>query len=185
VSERHEKLRDLVRADLFDLSDVIGELAACDACLFCLGVSSAGMNEKDYTRITYDLTLAVAESLARQNPAMSFSYISGAGTDSTEKGGSMWARVKGKTENALLALPFSSATMFRPAFIQPLHGITSRTRLYRAIYRVMGPLFPLWKAIAPRYVTTTENVGRAMLAVAKRGSDKRVLENADINALAE
>lgn len=185
TAQRHEKLRDVVRADLFDLSDVIEELVACDACLFCLGVSSAGMNEKDYTGVTYDLTFAVAELLARKKPAMSFLYVSGAGTDSTEKGRSMWARVKGKTENALLALPFSSVTMFRPGFIQPMHGVTSRTRLYRAIYAVMGPLFPAWKVFFPRFVTTTENVGRAMLAVAKRGADKRVLENADINALAE
>jgi len=122
--------------------------------------------------------------LARLNPGMTFIYVSGAGTDSAESGRTMWARVKGRTENALLKLPFSAKYMFRPAFVQPMHGIVSRTRLYRILYAVVGPLFPLWRFLFPGFVTTTEKVGRAMLRVAKQGAPRAVLENADINALA-
>jgi uncharacterized protein YbjT (DUF2867 family) len=180
----HEKLREIVRADLFDLSAVEGELAGHDACFFCLGVSSAGMSEPEYTRVTFDLTMAVARVLARLNPGMTFIYVSGAGTDAGERGRTMWARVKGRTENALLGLPFRAATMFRPGFIQPMHGIRSRTRLYRALYAVAGPLYPLWKTLFPGFVTTTEKVGRAMLRAARDGAPRAVLENRDINALA-
>lgn len=181
---RDEKLRELVHADLFDLDGVARELAGHDTCFFCLGVSSAGMSEPDYTRVTLDLTVAVARLLARLNPGMTFVYVSGAGTDSTGSGRTMWARVKGRTENALLELPFKAAYMFRPAFIQPMHGIVSRTRLYRLLYAVVGPLYPLWKVLFPGYVTTTEKVGRAMLEVARSGFPRPVLENGDINALA-
>jgi uncharacterized protein YbjT (DUF2867 family) len=180
----HEKLRDLVRADLFDLSAIEGELAGHDACFFCLGVSSAGMSEPDYSRVTHDLTMAVARVLVKLNPGMTFIYVSGAGTDGTERGRTMWARVKGKTENALLKLPFKAAIMFRPGFIRPMHGIRSRTRLYRILYAVVGPLFPLWKTLFPGFVTTTEKVGRAMLRAARDGAPRAVLENRDINALA-
>ncbi len=184
TGQSHAKLREIAHADLFDLTAIEGELKGFDACFFCLGVSSAGMKEADYRRITYDLTLAVARTLARLNPAVTFVYVSGAGTDGTQKGRSMWARVKGKTENDLLGLPFKAAYMFRPGFIQPLHGITSKTRMYRAVYAVLGPLYPVWKTLLPKYVTTSENVARAMLAVARRGASRKVLENDDINALA-
>lgn len=177
------KLRELVHQDFTDYSALEPELTGYDACFFCLGVSSAGMKEQDYRHVTYDYTLAAARTLVRVNPQMTFVYVSGMGTDSSEKGRSMWARVKGETENALLALPFKAAYMFRPAFIQPLHGIKSKTPLYRALYAVMAPLFPVWKALAPKYVTTTEQVGRAMLHVARHGAPRRVLENQDINAL--
>jgi uncharacterized protein YbjT (DUF2867 family) len=180
----HPKLRELVHVDLTDFSAVEPQFAGFDACFFCLGVSSAGMSEGSYTKVTFDLTLSVARVLAGLNPGMTFVYVSGAGTDSTEHGRSMWARVKGRTENELLKLPFKAAYMFRPAFIQPMHGIVSRTRLYRVLYAAVGPLYPLWKTVLPAYVTTTDKVGRAMLEVAKRGSPKRVIENADINALA-
>jgi uncharacterized protein YbjT (DUF2867 family) len=180
--QRHDKLRELVQRDLTDFSAAKGQLAGYDACFFCLGVSSAGMSEADYTRVTYDLTLAAAQTLARLNPAMTFIYVSGAGTDSTERGRSMWARVKGRTENALLRLAFK-AVMFRPAFIEPLHGIRSRTALYRVIYPVLRPLVPLVKALFPKWVTTTERVGRAMLRVAREGAPKPVLENGEIDAL--
>jgi uncharacterized protein YbjT (DUF2867 family) len=173
-----------VHRDLADLSAVERDLAGTDACFFCLGVSSAGMSEADYRRVTYDLTLAVANTLARVAPGAIFVYVSGAGTDSTERGASMWARVKGETENALFRLPLR-AVMFRPAFIQPRHGITSRTPLYRAFYAVVGPLFPVWRALFPRWVTTSEHVGRAMLAVARTASPKQVYENAEIHALGE
>lgn len=185
TGQRHEKLRELVHPDLFDLSPIAGELAGYDACFFCLGVSSAGMDEQEYTRVTYDMTMAVARTLAQLNPSVTFIYVSGTGTDSSERGRTMWARVKGRTENALLELPFEAKYMFRPAFIQPMHGITSRTRLYRILYAVVGPLYPLWKALFPGYVTTTEKVGKAMLRVAKSGAPGPVLENRAINSIAD
>ena len=177
------KLREIVHRDFYDWSALESELRGFDACFFCLGVSSAGMSEADYTRVTYDLTIGVAKILARQNPGMTFVYVSGLGTDSTEKGRSMWARVKGRTENALRALPFKAVFLFRPGFIQPLHGITSRTRLYRLAYVLAAPLTPIFRALAPGAVTTTEKVGRAMLAVAKRGAPTPFLENRDLNRL--
>lgn len=177
TGQKHGKLTE---ADFSKLEDASG----FDACFFCLGVSSAGMNEEEYTRVTYDITMDVAQKLLTRNPGMTFIYVSGAGTDSSAKGRSMWARVKGKTENALLEMPYKAKFMFRPAFIQPMHGIQSKTKLYRAIYVVSAPLFPLWKAIVPKYVTTTENVGRAMLIVAKKGAPKAILENRDINEIA-
>jgi uncharacterized protein YbjT (DUF2867 family) len=183
TGQQHDRLEELVHRDFTDFSAVAASLAGYDACFFCLGVSSAGMSERDYGRVTFDFTLAAAETLARQNPGMTFIYVSGAGTDSTERGRSMWARVKGKTENALLRLPFKAAVMFRPGYIQPMHGITSKTGLYRAIYAVMGPLFPVWRTLFPKHVTTSEQIGRAMLAVAKHGSPAPVLENADITRL--
>ena len=174
------KLLEIVRPELFDYSDIEHELAGYDACFFCLGVSAAGMNEEQYTKITYELTLAAAKTLARLNPNMTFIYVSGAGTDGTEQGRSMWARVKGKTENDLLKLPFKAAYMFRPALIQPMHGIKSRTTAYRVGYAIAAPLFPVLKALFPRYVTTTEEVGRAMLRVAKQGHPNSILENDDL-----
>ncbi|HEX3781619.1 MAG TPA: epimerase [Pseudonocardiaceae bacterium] len=179
----HTKLRDLVTSDLTDLSDHLSEFAGYDACLFCLGVSSAGMSAADYTRITYDLTLSVANTLAEITPDMTFCYVSGAGTDSSEQGRIRWARVKGRTENALLALPFR-AYMFRPGFIQPLHGIVSKTPLYRAVYRLTGPLLPLLSRAFPKIVTTTEDLGKAMLTVAATGWPTHILETTDICAAA-
>ncbi len=172
TGQEHEKLRELVHDDYSDFSKISDSLTGRDACFFCLGVSSAGMNEEDYKKITFDFTLAAARALLERNPNMVFIYVSGAGTDSSERGRSMWARVKGQTENALLAMPFRAAYMFRPAFIQPMHGIKSKTKLYRAAYALMGPLYPVWKTIAPNYVSTTEQVGRAMLEVAKHGAEK-------------
>src|SRR5229473_3992494 len=183
TGQAHPKLRELVRKDLLDFSAIEAELSGFDACFFCLGVSSAGMTEEAYRRVTYDITMAAAQTLVKLNPAMTFVYVSGAGTDSTERGRSMWARVKGKTENAVLRLPFKAAYMFRPAFIQPLHGITSRTRMYRVLYAAFRPLWWLLKALRPKYFTTTEQVGRAMLKVAKQGAPKPVLESEDIRAL--
>jgi uncharacterized protein YbjT (DUF2867 family) len=185
TGQQHPKLKELVRADLMDYSGAEDQLAGYDACFFTLGVSSAGMNEADYTRVTYDLTMAAAKALAKASPNLTFVFVSGAGTDSTEKGRSMWARVKGKTENALLAMPFKAAFMFRPGLIQPLHGITSRTRGYRIFYAVAGWwLIPLVRALAPNAITTTEVMGRAMIGVAKNGAPKKILDPADINAAA-
>ena len=182
--DSHPKLAELLHYDFFHYSAVEVSLAGCDACFFCLGVSSAGMREAAYSRLTLDLTLAAAEAVLRASPAAVFCYVSGSGTDSTEKGRSMWARVKGRTENRLLAMPFRAVYMFRPGYIQPLRGIRSKTALYRAAYNVLGPFFPIWQALAPDAVTTTVKVGRAMIRVAGDGYPTRVLETRDINALA-
>ena len=180
TGQRHEKLREVVVPDVADLSAVEGELVGFDACLFCLGVSSAGMSEADYTRLTVDLTLAVARTLLRLNPGMTFVFVSGTGTDGSERGRVMWARVKGKAENALLGMGFRAAYMFRPAAIVPMHGIISRTRWIRIANTVLKPVFPALKALLPSYVTTTEQLGRAMLKVAREGYPKTVIEARDI-----
>jgi hypothetical protein len=134
--------------------------------------------------VTYDLTVTVARTLVERNPGMTFIYVSGASTDSSEQGRIMWARVKGAAENAVSALPFKSSYMFRPGYIQPMHGITSSTSWYRTMYAVLGPLYPLLKALFPRRVTTTEMVGKAMIAVARHGAPMRILENREINDVA-
>jgi len=177
------KLREIVHQDVYDLAAIEDRLTGYDACFFCLGVSSVGMQEETYRRVTYELTVSVAKTLARLNPTMTFIYVSGAGTDSTERGRSMWARVKGRTENALLQMPFKAVFLFRPAYIQPLHGIRTKTRWYGAAYAVMRPFYPLWKILFPNYVTTTECIGRAMLNVTMRGFTQPVLENRDINRM--
>ena len=176
------KVEELVHPDFFDFTSIAPRLTGWDACFFCLGVSSAGMTEADYRRVTYDVTLAAATVLSRANPSMTFIYVSGAGTDSTERGRAMWARVKGATENALLALPLS-ACMFRPAIIVPLHGAVSKTRSYRIFYAAFAPLLPAIRVLFPASVTTTEEIGRAMLEVAAQGAPKSVLESRDIRKL--
>jgi uncharacterized protein YbjT (DUF2867 family) len=183
TGQQHPKLREIVHKDFLDFSSLESELSGFDACFFCLGVSSAGMTEENYRRVTYDITLAVAQALVKINRDMTFIFVSGAGTDSSEHGRTMWARVKGQTENVLLRLPFKAAYMFRPGVIVPLHGIKSRTMLYRIPYAVLGPILPPLKRLFPKYVTTTENLGRAMLVAAKRGAPKPVLESSDINKL--
>lgn len=183
TGQTHPKLREQVLAEVSDLAPIVGELSGYDACLFCLGVSSAGMSEQDYHRITYDVTLKVARTLVERCPDMTFIYVSGGGTDSSEKGRMMWARVKGKTENALLQLPFKGKYMFRPGFIQPMHGIVSKTALYRTLYAIGSPLYPALRVLWPNGVTSTEQLGRAMLAVAKRGAAKPILEMSDIKGL--
>jgi hypothetical protein len=178
----HHKLREVVHQDLWSYQDIEG--AGFDACFFCLGVSANGMTEADYERVTYGITVAAAETLYRLNPAMTFVYVSGAGTDSSESGRIMWARVKGKTENAILRLPFAAAYAFLPGVIQPLHGIQSRTRSYRLLYNVLGPLIPALRAVFPNQILTTEQIGWAMLNAVRRGYEKAVLEARDIRALA-
>jgi uncharacterized protein YbjT (DUF2867 family) len=178
-----EKLREIVHKNLMDLSATEGELGGYDACFFCLGVTSLGLTEAEYRKVSFGITMAVAETLVRLNPGMTFIYVSGTGTDSSEQGRVMWARVKGATENALMRLPFRGAYMFRPGVIQPLHGIRSKTGWYQVFYSALGPLLTLGKHWLPKYVTTTEQVGKAMLAVARRDGGRGVLENADINAL--
>jgi uncharacterized protein YbjT (DUF2867 family) len=179
----HPKHRALVARDLFNLSGLEGELTGLDACFFCIGVTSAGMSEAEYTRVTHDLTLSVAQTLARLNPEMTFVYVSGSGTDSSERGRSMWARVKGRTENELLRMPFRAAYMFRPGFIVPLDGIESKTRSYRIFYAVLKPLMPVFHRLFPRSVLTTREIGEAMLMSARQANEKRVMETEDIRAL--
>jgi uncharacterized protein YbjT (DUF2867 family) len=182
-AQRHAKLREIVHGNFLDYSAIESQLAGYDACFFCLGVSSVGMSEERYRQLTYDITLAAASALARLNPQMVFVYVSGRGTDSTERGSLMWARVKGKTENDLLKLPFKAAYMFRPAGIQPLHGIRSKTGWVQAIYIGAAPLLSLLNRVAPNYMTTTEQVGRAMIKLARDGYPRPVLESEDINAV--
>jgi uncharacterized protein YbjT (DUF2867 family) len=183
TGQQHAKLRELVHRDFLNFSAIESDLSGYDACFFCLGVTSVGLSEDDYRHLTYDITMAAATMLAKRNPGMVFIYVTGAGTDRTEQGRIMWARVKGKTENDLLKLPFKAAYMFRPAGIQPLHGIRSKTAWYQAIYVAAAPLLTLLNKIAPKYMTTTERVGRAMIAVARNGYSKSVLESEDINAV--
>jgi len=182
--QQDAKLTQLVHPDLTTLDAVETQLRGFDACFFCLGVSSLGMSEADYRRLTYDLTLAVARTLSRNNPAMSFAYVSGAGTDSSERGRSMWARVKGKTENDLLKLPFARVYLFRPGVIQPLHKVRSKTKLYHLTYALLGPVLSAAKRLFPNHVVTSEEMGQAMLAAARGGSKSAVLEVADIARLA-
>lgn len=180
---RDARLREIVHGDLGNYAGIEQELAGFDACFFCLGVSSSGMTEAAYESVTYRLTLAAGETLSRINTGMTFIYVSGAGTDSSEKGRVMWARVKGRTENALLRLPLK-AYMFRPGLIEPLDGIQSKTPVYRIFYKFGRPLLPLLRWALPNQILSTRQIGHAMLAVAKRGYVKRIMESKDIRAAA-
>ena len=175
------KLKEILHADFFDYSAIESQLSGYDACFFCLGVSSVGMDAERYRHLTYDLTMAAATTLAKFNPGMVFTYVTGRGTDSTEQGALMWARVKGKTENDLLKLPFKAAYMFRPAGIQPLHGVRSNLAWAQPIYVATAPLLGWLVRVAPGSMTTTERVGRAMISVVRNGYPKPVLESEDIN----
>jgi len=181
----HPKLEEIRHTDFFNYTAIQPRLTCRDAFFFCLGVSSAGMGEAKYRRLTFDLTIAAARAVVEVNPRLTFCYVSGKGTDSTERSSSMWARIKGATENALLRMPFKAAFMFRPGFIQPLDGIRSKTRLYQAFYTVTGPLYPMLRRLAPGLVTTTTAVGRAMIRAVAEGYSKPILETTDINALGE
>jgi uncharacterized protein YbjT (DUF2867 family) len=183
TGQQNPKLREIRHDNFMDFSAIESELTGFDACFFCLGVSSVGMDEARYRHLTYDITIATATVLAKLNPSVVFIYVTGQGTDSTEQGRLMWARVKGKTENDLLKLPFKAAYMFRPAGIQPLHGIRSKTAWYQAIYVVAAPLLTLLNRVAPKYMTTTEQIDRAMIKVARNGYPKPVLESEDINGV--
>src|SRR5882757_6662170 len=183
TGQRDAKLVELIHDNFIDYGAIEPQLTGYDACFFCLGVSSIGMDEARYRHLTYDITLAAATTLARLNPGMVFTYVTGRSTDSTERGPVMWARVKGKTENDLLKLPFKAAYMFRPAGIQPLHGVRSRTAWVQAIYVVAAPLLSWLNRVAPKYMTTSEQLGRAMIKVARDGYPKPILESADINAM--
>lgn len=183
LSEKNPKLRELVTADLTNLDGYQTQLNGYDACFFCLGTSSAGKSEENYRRITYDLTVAVAQTLLRFNRDLVFIYVSGSGADSTERGRIMWARVKGQTENALLRMPFKAAFMFRIGIVQPLHGIKSKTKLYAFFYVVLSPMLSALQKLFPRQIVTTQQVGRAMLKLVREGNPKSILENPDISSL--
>jgi uncharacterized protein YbjT (DUF2867 family) len=178
-----DKVEEVLLPDLTDYSKIEGKLEGLDACFFCLGVSSVGMSEAAYRRVTFDFTMAAAVALVKKSPGLTFIYVSGQGTDESAKGPLMWARVKGETENRILALPFKAAYMFRPGVIEPLRGVRPKATLTRVAYALGWPLFPLLRATSPRLITTTEAVGKAMIALAFDGSDRRYFENADINAL--
>jgi len=180
---RNAKLQEIIHDDFLDYGRIEPQLAGYDACFFCLGVSSIGMSEERYRHLTYDITMAAARTLARLNPGMTFIYVTGAGTDTTEQGSQMWARIKGKTENDLFKLPFKAAYMFRPAGIQPLHGARSKTAWVQAFYVATSPFLSVLRHVAPGLMTTTEQVGRAMIRVARNGYPTKVLESADINSL--
>ena len=178
----HPKLKEIIQKDFFDLSNIAGEFTKYNTCFFCLGVSSAGLSEVEYHKITYDLTTSVANTLLTVNKDITFCYISGAGTDSTELGRSMWARVKGKTENALLKLSFKNAIMFRPGYIHPMKGIKSKTKLYNIFYTILKPFYFIikhFKSIA----TNTETLGKAMINAVATGCKKNILESIDINEI--
>jgi uncharacterized protein YbjT (DUF2867 family) len=177
LGRRSEKVRELVTNDFYDFSGTEDAFAGYDACLFCLGVSAVGMKEAEYRRVTYDITMATARAVQRAGVG-TFVYVSGAGTDAN--GRAMWARVKGETENALLGMGFKGAYMFRPGLIVPIDGIRSKTAVYQSVYSALRPVLPLLLRMFPKHITTTEQVGRAMLGVAKHGYPKQVLEAADL-----
>jgi uncharacterized protein YbjT (DUF2867 family) len=176
----HPKLKEIIHKNFYNFKNIEEELKGYNACFFCLGVSSIGMKEEDYKRITYDLTLSAANTLAALNPGITFCYVSGSGTDSTGKGRLMWARVKGKTENDLSRLPFKGSYMFRPGFIKPLKGQKNAYKASQAI----GFFYPFLKALIPKYVCTMENLGLAMIHAVESGYSKKILENKDIQHLA-
>jgi uncharacterized protein YbjT (DUF2867 family) len=180
----HPRLREIVHTDLWQYQSIESDLSGFDACFFCLGVSARGLTETEYKRITYDITVAAGDVLCRLNPKMTFIYVSGAGTDSSERGKIMWARIKGKTENALLKMPFAAAYMFRPGVIQPLDGIQSQTKMYRVFYKLAKPLLPLLRSAFPNRILTTKQIGQAMLNVSRNGYPKQILESKDIHAAA-
>lgn len=178
------KMQEVLHQDFFDYTEIEEQLSGYDACFFCLGVSAAGRSEERYRHLTYDLTIAAADTLVRLNPDMTFCYVSGAGTDSSEKGHIMWARVKGATENRLLEIPFKAAFMFRPGYIQPMRGIRSKTKIYQSLYTGLSWLYPVFEKVMPNQVTTTEKLGRAMIAVVDKGHAEKILHAKEINDLA-
>jgi hypothetical protein len=179
---KHQKVKEILLSDFSNFSALVKEFGNYNTCFFCLGISALGLSEEEYTKITYDLCMKAANTLLQSGTAYTFCYVSGAGTDSTEKGRQMWARVKGKLENALLALPFKNAFMFRPGYIQPMKGIVSRTKSYRIIYKIFTPLYYLLKPFKGA-VTDTTTLGKAMISAARNGYDKKIIEMKDINLL--
>ncbi len=181
----HPKLRELIHKDFSEFESVADKLRGYDACYHCMGVSAAGMNEEQYTVMTYDYSIALAKVLHRVNPEMTFTYVSGQGTDSTEKGRSMWARVKGKTENDIINMGFKQAFAFRPGAIIPLRGILPSSKLYRVLVKNVTWLLKLIKKMAPNSVVNTTQIGLAMINVTKQGYEKPIIDPKDILKLSE
>lgn len=181
----HPKLKELIHKDFSEFASVTDQLGGYDACYACMGVSSAGMNEEKYTHLTYNFTMALAKELFALNPEMTFTYVSGQGTDSSEKGRSMWARVKGKTENDILALGFKQAFAYRPGAIIPLRGIEPSSKLYRVMINNMGWLLKLAKWMAPDSVVNTTQIGLSMINITQKGYDQNIINPKDIQILAE
>ena len=180
TAKQHAKYSELIHADFTDFTAVEAQLTGYEACLYCLGISAAGLDEPAYRKITYDYTLAAARTLLKVNPKITFCFISGQGTDATGKSRQMWARVKGEAENAVAKLGFARAYMFRPGFIKPVRGVVSATRSYRILYAIIGPIYPLLRAAFPRSLMTSAQLGQALLNAASDGAPKTVLEAADI-----
>jgi uncharacterized protein YbjT (DUF2867 family) len=185
IGIHHPKLKELIHTDFSDFSKEKNKLSGYDACFFSLGISAAGMKEEQYFEITHAYTLSLAKTLFELNPEMTFNYVSGMGTDSTEKGRIMWARVKGKTENDLLNLGFKQAFMFRPGMIIPLRGIKSRTKSYQFMYDYFMWLVKLTKAVSPNSVVSTTQIGLAMINSVLMGFDKTVLRPKEIIELSK
>lgn len=181
----HPKLTEILHQDFSDFSSIAEQLKGFDACYACMGVSAAGMDEAQYTRMTHGFTLALANEVYALNPDMTFTYVSGEGTDSSEQGRSMWARVKGKTENDVLKMGFKQAFAFRPGGIIPLRGIEPSSKMYRRMIKYLGWLLQLMKWIAPKSIVDTTQIGLAMINVTQRGYDKKVIRPRDIQILAE
>lgn len=177
----HSKLEEIVHKDFFDLSAIENRLSGYNACLFCLGVSSVGMKEPEYTKLTYTLTMGFATVLSKLNPEMVFCYISGASTDSSEKGRMMWARVKGKTENDLMKLPFKKVYNFRPGYMQPTKGLKNTLSFYKYI----SWMYPALRALLPGSTSTLKELGLAMINAVVKGYEKNILEVRDIVQLAK
>ncbi|MBX9851220.1 MAG: epimerase [Cytophagaceae bacterium] len=177
----HPKLKEIIHSNFLDFSPIESQLKGYNACFFCLGVTSIGKNEAEYSKLTYDLTMHVAKTLVKHNPDMTFGYISGSGTDSTEKGKSMWARVKGKTENDLMKLPFKKVYAFRPGYMQPTKGLKNSNKYYAAF----SWAYPVWRTVFPKYVSTLKEMALAMINSVLKGYDKQVLEVKDIVALSK
>ena len=180
---KHEKVDEVITSDFYDYSEIEDQLTGFDACFFCIGVSSVGKSEEEYRHLTYDLTMAAAETLLRLNPEMTFCYVSAGGADPSGKSRQMWARVRGELENALAELPFKELYIFRPLYIQPVSGVQSSVKLYRILYATLAPLYPLLKRLIPGHVTTTRTLGQAMIAAALNGAPERVLESREINQI--
>ncbi len=178
---QHPKLKEIIHTDFYDLSPIEDQLIGYNACFFCLGISSVGMKETDYFKVTYTLTMHVAETLSRHNPNMTFCYISGAGTDSTEKGRIMWARVKGKTENDLMKLPFRDVFAFRPGFIKPIKGL----KHVHSFYKYINWLFPIGRKLYPGGFCSMQELALSMVYVVQNGYPKKALEGNDIISLAK
>ena len=181
VGLSHPKLTEVTHHNFMDVSPIRGQLKGYNACFFCLGVSSVGMKEEKYYELTYNLTLGIARILAEENPDMVFSYISGSGTDSSEKGKSMWARVKGKTENDLMKLPFKKVYAFRPGYLHPTAGLKNVNKLYYLV----AWLYPVWRRVFPNFVTTLKELGLAMINATLKNYPKAVIEVPDIRQLAK